>query len=202
MMPLAEGVRKLIVTQMSSPRCNEEFGDARKLAEWFNSLSARSFRGTLPVIEKQELQPPNGLGYFKVRSYFDSGEGRQLTEDFAKLRTNLSALPDFLKDFSAWKPPGEDIDVFHQKITVLHGLFQLLPPGEARDSAMARTVEVLASGGIERTYPAEWLLQVKSFSSAAMGDRAKLFAAFKKSGDAGLSVFAELEALLELELQK
>lgn len=107
-----------------------------------------------------------------------------------------------MKDFSAWKPPGEDIDVFHQKITVLHGLFQLLPPGEARDAAMARAVEVLASGAIERKYPAEWLLQVKSFSSAAMADRAKLFAAFRKSGDAGLEVFVELEALVEPGLQK
>lgn len=100
---------------------------------------------------------------------------------------------------------GEDIDVFHQKITVLHGLFQMLPPGEARDAEMARAVEVLSAGNIERKYPAEWMLQVKSFASVAtgggaMGERAKLFAAFKKSGDAGLAVFAELNALLEAGL--
>jgi hypothetical protein len=71
-----------------------------------------------------------------------------------------------------------------------------------RDSAMARGVEVLTSAGIERKYPAEWMLQVKSFSSAAMADRSKLFAAFRKSGDAGLAVFVELEALIEPGRQK
>ncbi len=171
---------------MSSPRCNEEFGDAERFIEWFNgSRSNRGFRGALPAIENAELQPPRALGFFKVESYFMSGDAKQIADDFGQLRTANARLPDFLREFSAWKPAGANIDVFHQKMTVLHGLFQLIPPGEDRDALIARAVEYLKSSGIESEYPAEWLLQVRSFASSATGDRAKLLAAFRESGDAG-----------------
>jgi len=200
--PLAEGARKLAIAQMSSPRCNEEFGDAGRFVEWFNG----KFRGTLPAVAEEELEPPKALGWFKAESYFVSGDGKQIANDFAGLR-NASrvapgALADFLREFSEWKPAGANIDAFHQKMTVLHGLFQLIPPGEDRDALIARAVEFLKSGGIEREYPAEWLLQVRSFASSAMGDRAKLLAAFRGSGDAGLAVFAELDAAPGAVLQK
>ena len=58
---------------------------------------------------------------------------------------------------------------------------------------IARTIDYLRSSGMEREYPAEWLLQVRSFASSATGDRAKLLAAFRESGDAGLAVFAGFE---------
>jgi hypothetical protein len=79
-------------------------------------------------------------------------------------------------------------------MTVLHGLFQLIPRGEERDGLITGAVEYLKSSGVEREYPAEWLLQARSFASSAAGDRTKLLAAFRASGDAGLAVFAVLEA--------
>ncbi len=200
--PLAEGARKLAIAQMSSPRCNEEFGDAERFVEWFNG----KFRGALPAIAEEELQPPKALGWFKAQSYFESGDAKQISDDFAGLRNASRVAPGtlagFLREFSEWKPAGANIDVFHQKMTVLHGLFQLIPPGEDRDALIARAVEFLKSGGIEREYPAEWLLQVRSFTGAAMGDRAKLLAAFRGSGDAGLAVFAALDAAPDAVLQK
>ena len=191
---LAEGARKLAIAQMSSPRCNEEFGDAERFVEWFNA----KFRGALPAIAEEELQPPKALGWFKAESYFVSGDAKQVSDDFAGLRNASRMAPgtlaDFLREFSEWKPAGTNIDAFHQKMTVLHGLFQLIPPGEDRDALIARAVEFLKAGGIEREYPAEWLLQVRSFAGAATGDRAKLLAAFRAAGDAGLAVFAALDA--------
>jgi len=111
-------------------------------------------------------------------------------------------LAEFLKEFSAWKPSGANIDVFHQRITVLHGLYQLIPPGEDLDSLIARVVEALRSSGIEREYPAEWLFQVKSLAASPMGDRAKLLAAFRESEDPGLALFAALDAVPAAVLQR
>ncbi len=201
--PLAEGVRKLILAQMSSPRCNEEFGDAVRFIEWFNGSRAnRGFRGALPAIEDEELQPPRALGFFKVESYFVSGDAKQIADDFGRLRIAPDMLADFLREFSAWKPAGSNIDAFHQKMTVLHGLFQLIPPGDDRDALISRAVEYLKSSGVESEYPAEWLLQLRSFASSATGDRAKLLAALRESGDAGLAVFAALESVSGAVLQR
>jgi hypothetical protein len=197
---LAEGARKLILAQMSSPRCNEEFGDATRFIEWFNGgRSSHGFRGALPAIENEELQPPRALGFLNVESYFVSGDATHISGDFGHLRMALGTaewretLVAFQSEFRAWKPPGADIDAFHQKMTVLHGLFQLIPPGEDRDALIARAVEYLRSSGVESEYPAEWLLQVRSFASSATGDRNKLLAALRQSGDAGLAVFAALQ---------
>jgi hypothetical protein len=197
---LAEGARKLVIAQMSSPRCNEEFGDAAGFVEWFNGGRLnKGFRGALPAIERDELEPRESLGWFKAESYFESGEGKQIADDFGRLRMALGTkewrdtLAKFLGAFSTWKPAGAKIDAFHQKMTVLHGLFQLTPPGEDRDALIALAVEFLRSSGVESERPTEWLLQVRSFASSAMGDRAKLLAAFRDSGDAGLAVFAALE---------
>jgi len=202
--PLAEGVRKLVIAQMSSPRCNEEFGDASGFVAWFNGGRLnKGFRGALPAIENEELEPLKSLGWLRAESYFESGEGKQIADAFARLRTALGkpewrdTLAEFLGKFSAWKPAGAKIDTFHQKMTVLHGLFQLTPPGEDRDALIALAVEFLRSSGVESEHPAEWLLQVRSFASSAMGDRAKLLAAFRDSGDAGLAVFAALDAAVK-----
>jgi hypothetical protein len=196
---LAEGARKLVIAQMSSPRCNEEFGDAAGFVEWFN----KKFRGALPAIERDELEPREPLGWFKAESYFESGDGKQIAEAFSKLRTALGkpewrdTLAEFLGVLSTWKPAGAKIDAFHQKMTVLHGLFQLTPPGEDRDALIALAVESLRSSGVESEHPAEWLLQVRSFASSAMGERAKLLASFRDGGDAGLAVFAALDAAVK-----
>jgi hypothetical protein len=189
---LTEGARKLILVQMSSPRCNEEFGDAAAFVQWFNG----KFRGAVPAIEEDELETPRALGFLKAPNYFETGEAKDIADDFAGLRKTLrsATVRAFMREFSAWRPDGAAIDAFHQKMTVLHGLFQLIPPGEDRDALIARAVELLKSSGIERGYPAEWLLQVRSLASSPMGDRAKLLAAFRESGDAGLAVFAAFES--------
>lgn len=201
---LAEGVRKLVLAQMSSPRCEEEFGGAMRFVEWFNQARlSQDFRGALPVIEDEELVPLKTLGRFKPDRYFESAEGKQITADFGRLRMALSTaggkpewrdtLTEFLREFSAWKAAGANIDAFHQKMTVLHGLYQLIPPGEDLDALIARAVEFLRSSGIEREYPAEWLLQVRGLAESPMGDRTRLLAAFRDSGDAGLALYAALQ---------
>ncbi|HEY1759768.1 MAG TPA: hypothetical protein VGG72_30640 [Bryobacteraceae bacterium] len=194
---LEEAARKLATEQMSWPRCNEEFGNAGAFVEWFN----KEFHGTLEPIREEETWTKKFLGTFRTERYFESAESKQVSDDFGKLRMTLGrpewrgALSGFLKELSEWKPAGENIDAFHQKMTVLHGLFQLAPAGEDRDAVIARTIDYLRSSGMEREYPAEWLMQVRSFTNAAT-DRAKLLAAFRGSKDPGLEVFAELDAAL------
>ena len=75
------------------------------------------------------------LGWARSESYFSSGSGKAITDAFQRLRTALNTpewndrLAEFLRDFDAWKPAGAEIDVFHQRMTVLHGLYQVIPPG-------------------------------------------------------------------------
>lgn len=192
--PLVEGARKLAVTQLSSPRCDEEFGDALPFVDWFN----RTFGRRYGAIGEEETVSKGPMGSAQAESYFSTGQARQISDAFQRLRMAAGkpewrdGLTDFLREFSEWKPEGSAIDAFHQKMTVLHGLFQLIPPGEDRDKLMAMAVDHLQSSGMEREHPAEWLLQVRAFTESALGDRSKLLGSFRKSGDAGLALFAVL----------
>lgn len=191
---LAEGARKLAVTQLSSPRCHEELRDGMGFVDWFN----REFGKTLEPIRGDETIPIADLGSAKGDNYFETGGGKALSEQFQKLRAARGKaewsvkLEEFLKSFTAWTPEGDPIDVFHQKMIVLHGLYQVIPEGAERDKLLARAIDVLKSGGIERGFPAEWEYQVRSFAESALGGRAKLMAAFRESGDAGLALYAAI----------
>lgn len=195
---LAEGARKLAVKQLSSPRCHEEFGEAMRFVDWFNRTYGKRF----DPIGEDETIAKGALGWAKADGYFDAGSGKQLAQDFQQLRTTVGKpewgkkLAEFLSEFEEWKPsagpPVSSIDAFHQKMTVLHGLYQLIPPGEDRDKLAARAIEFLKGNEVERQYPAEWLFQVSSFAGSALNGKAKLLDGFRESGDAGLVLFERL----------
>ncbi len=207
---LAMAARKLAVTQLSSPRCHEEFGEAMGFVDWFN----RGFGKRLDPIGVEETIAKGDLGPVKTESYFRSGSSKELADRFQKLRTSFGnttgnttgntpgtpewrdQLAEFLRQYAEWKPSGDDIDIFHQRITVLHGLWQLIPAGEDRDKLMSRVIEFLKGNEVEREYPAEWLFQVRALMDVAMNsapaERAKLLAAFRESGDPGLVLLAAL----------
>jgi len=196
--PLADGVRQMTIVQLSSPRCNEDFGDSAAFVQWFN----RSFRGRLDPLRREETESLDyGRGFAKAESYFASSTGKEpsskdMAGKFQKLRAMRGSaawrdgLAEFLRDFDRWNPPGADIDIFHQRMTVLHGLYQMIPPGDDRVKVVTRAIDVFKSDQIERHYPSEWLLQVRSFASASPANRAALLDAFRASDDPGLRLFA------------
>jgi hypothetical protein len=192
---LAEGVRKFTVTQLGTPRCHEELRDAIRFVDWFNHGIGKK----LDPIRADETVSRADLGSAKAEGYFQSGSGKDLSDRFQRLRAARGKpewgmqLAEFLKAFAAWKPDGTEMDGFHQRMTVLHGLYQAIPDGEDRDKLMARTVEFLKGSEIQRQYPAEWLFQVRSFAESALNGKAKLMAAFRESGDAGLVLFERLK---------
>jgi len=196
MQPLAEGVRKMTIVQLGSPRCNEDFGDSAAFVQWFNS----SFRGRLDPLTRDETENLDyGRGFAKAESYFASGTAKGIADKFQKLRAIRGSagwrdgLTEFLRDFDRWNPSGADIDAFHQRMTVLHGLYQLTPPSDDRDKVIHRAIDVFKSSQVERHYPSEWMLQVRSFASAAPDSRAGLLDAFRVSDDPGLRLLAAIQ---------
>lgn len=191
---LAEGARKLAVTQASAPHCHGELRSAVDFVDWFNHEFGKKFNS----IEGAETVPLADLGSPVAAKYFASASGQALSEEFQDLRASRGKpewneqLAAFRKDFAEWKPEGEPIDVFHQKMLVLHGLYQVIPYGEERDKLAGEAVEFLKSGGIEREFPAEWEYQVRSFAESALNGRVKLLKEFRESGDPGLALFAAL----------
>ncbi len=191
---LAVGFRRFLTRQMSAPRCEEDFGDATPTVDWFNA----EFRGDLPVIGDEEVQPSERLGGFKSESYFTTQDAKRLWDAFEQLKAEQGSsegrmkLSDFLRDLSDWTPAGASIDVFHQKITMLQGLFEATPPGPDRDQVRGQSIAVLQYSGAEARAPAEWLSQVRSLTKIAGDDSAKLMEGFRASGDAGLALFAAL----------
>jgi hypothetical protein len=191
---LAVGFRRFLTKQMSAPRCEEDFGDATPAVDWFNA----EFHGDLAVIGDEEVQPSQRLGGFKSETYFTTPDAKHIWGAFQQLKATPGApewrmlLSDFLRELSDWTPDGAVIGLFHQKITVLRGLVEAMPPGPDRDQVMGQSIAVLEYSGVEAYDPAEWLFQVKSLAKVAGEDSAKLMEAFRGSGDAGLALFAAL----------
>lgn len=192
---LARGFRTYLVNQLTAPRCAEDFGDAAGAVQWFNS----SFRGALPPISEDETKPSARAGGVQVDPYFHSTDSKRLSDEITRLRASTSragsewsnSLADALHDFDAWTPEGSQVDVFHQRATVLRALFQLTPPGEDRDRVMARCVALLQSSGMDRQNPAEWLWEVRELQQSADRDAAKLMQAFRTSGNAALMLLTQ-----------
>jgi hypothetical protein len=192
--PIVQGARKLAITQTSEPRCHAELRGALGFVDWFNHQFGKKY----DPIERAETMPKGDLGSPVTTVYFASSSAQELMGQFQQLRAARGKpewserLTGFLAKFAEWKPEGAAIDVFHQKMIVLHGLYQTIPEGEDRDKLAAQAIELLKSGGIEQQFPAEWEYQMQSFGESALNGRAKLLAAFRDSQDAGLKLFAAL----------
>lgn len=190
--PLWQGFRQYLVHQLTAPRCDEDFGDVEPTIQWFNM----KFQGVLPPITEAEMKPSKRNGRAKADRYFDSDDGKRMGEGLVRLRTGerssgewRNQLADFLRDFSSWRPAGSDLDVFHQKATVMRSLLELTPPGEDRDRLIPLVVAVLELSDAQRQSPAEWLWEARALVEAASGDGTKLTQAFGASGNAGLILF-------------
>jgi hypothetical protein len=196
---LGEGAKKMAVAQLGAPRCQEEFGGAIAFVEWFN----RTFATELQPIVHDQMIGKEDLGPAKAEAFFATDSGKSLSAEFSRLRAERlhggSPKPDwaaesseFMQKWDAWTPAGNQIEAFDQKMIVAHGLYELIPPGEARDQVAEQVVAYLKGNPVEREAPAEWLFEVKSFIEFELTDKAKLLAAFRASGDPGLGLFAAL----------
>jgi hypothetical protein len=195
---LGAAFRRFVVTQMQSPRCQEEYDQAAAFASsmWVKNL------GDLAPLSKDEMKPSSRGGRFKAKSYFDDDRSKELAESLNRLRFSSEGRPfseaqrstgawrvlfsDFLRDYQAWSPTGADIDILHQRLTVLRWLLELTPSGDDRNRVLRLSIAVLESGGAEKQSPAEWFWQAKSILSAAGADQRSVADAYRASGIAGL----------------
>ena len=186
---LVKAYRKYLVTQLTGARCNDNFSGAPNAVAWAGARTS--------PLTADEATPAKTEGVVKADPYFQSPDSRQLGAGLRQLGAAdrsapdwQSRLADFLRDYSAWQPSGDEMDVFHQRATVLRALLGAIPPGEDRDRIVAMCAELLESSNAERQSPAEWLWQAKTLLEAASADAPKMLAAFRASGDAALILYA------------
>jgi hypothetical protein len=146
-----------------------------------------------------EIRPSKVESGFNPQPYFQSGDARRMVDGLTTLRNFppgnrlggwSNQLADFLRDFAAWDPPGDDIDAFHQRATIFRALLEITPRGEDHDRVLALCVAFLGSSAAERDHPAEWLYQVKMLVEGPGFDAAKTLELFRASGSAGLALYA------------
>jgi hypothetical protein len=151
------------------------------------------------------MKPSNRGVQFEAKSYFDADHSKELAESLNRLRFPPEGQPfsedqrstgawkvlfsDFLRDYQAWSPSGSEIDILHQRLTVLRWLLELTPAGDDRNRVLGLCVAALQAGGAERQAPAEWFWQAKSILSAAGADQQRVAEAYRASGVAGLQGF-------------
>ena len=190
---LTGAFRKYVTTQMAASRCAPDFGP---------SLEEIS---TVPPLSGDEMKPSKRTDSFKADPYFQSEDSRQMGSALNRLRFGpggqspseaergapewRNTLADFLRDFKGWNPPGSEIDAFHQRMTVLDSVLQILPPGGDRDRIISLVVSYLVSD-VERQNAAEWLWQLKKLLRDAGGDAPKMLQQFRASNDVGLVLYA------------
>ena len=195
---LGAAFRRFVVTQMQGPRCQEDYDQAASFA---STMRVKNL-GDLAPLSKDEMKPSSRGGKFEAKSYFDADHSKELADSLNRLRFPSEGRPfseeqrstgawgvlfsDFLRDYQAWSPTGTDIDILHQRLTVLRWLLELTPPGDDRTRVERLAVTALEAGGADKQSPAEWFWQAKSILSAAGGDQRAVADAYRASGIAGL----------------
>jgi hypothetical protein len=104
--------------------------------------------------------------------YFESEDSKSIGEHLRQMprQPTSTELSDLLREFELWRPTGSDVDVLHQKATVLTSLLQMRTNTADHDRILRLCVQLLASSGAQRAYPAEWAWQVKSLAEALRSD--------------------------------
>lgn len=159
--------------QLSAARCQPDFADA-----------------------EDDVQPSSRGAVFKAEPYFQSEDSRQIGETLNRLRAQSNSaspesrnqLADFLRDFSAWTPPGSSVDAFHQRATVFRALLEFVPAGDDRERILSLAVSFLESSDAEREAPAEWMYQVKTVLDSAHS----MLDHFRTSSSVGLNIYVYL----------
>ncbi|HML17596.1 MAG TPA: hypothetical protein VK419_11240, partial [Bryobacteraceae bacterium] len=186
---LIKTYRKFLVTGLTAARCNDSFGGAPDAVAWIGAHAS--------PLTADETKPSKKDGVVKADPYFQSADSQQLGAELRQLSSANRSAPefpgqfaDFVRDYSAWQPPGDEMDAFHERATVLRALLGVAAPGEDRDRIVEMCSALVASSGAEHQSPAEWLWQTKMLLEAAGADAAKMLASFRASGDPALAIYA------------
>ncbi len=166
--------RAYIENQLKAERCLPELSLGLDQISWLQ-----------PPVAVDELRSAQLYETFRPHKYFEDDDSKRIGEALNRLRAKPAAISDFLRDFDAWKPAGSDVDIFHQRATVLRALLEIVPRGDERNRVIAIAAALL-TGGMERAYPAEWMWETQATIDAASADRAALLEALKSSVSAQL----------------
>ena len=114
------------------------------------------------------MKPSKHGAQFEAKNYFDADHSKELADSLNRLRFPSEGRPfseeqrstgtwkvlfsDFLRDFQAWSPSGTEIDILHQRLTVLRWLIELTPPGEDRIRVLRLCVD---GSAVRRSGPPE-----------------------------------------------
>jgi len=181
---LAQAFRQYLVHQLKAPRCGPDLALGLDQIGWLRP----------PLSEEETAPDKRNESYTIDRVYFANGDAKSIGDSLMRLRAanRPGAFSDFLRDFAAWQPDGSEIDVFHQKSTIVRALLEITRPGEDRDRALKLCIAFLQSSQAERANPAEWLWEAGAMADMAGADRPKLIAAFEASASVSLSLYAKL----------
>jgi hypothetical protein len=200
--------RKYLIAQMTAPRCQPDIPIAIGEMEWFRpsltdaEMKPSERRGAVKTdayfesgdakaiaehLKTTQAQVTTALGQAAVRQAQAAFRGLD-SAGYTPSGRDLQDPGDLLAEFAKWSPAGSDVDVLHQKATILKGLLQNILAGADRDRVARLCVELLISSGAQRQNPAEWLWQTKSLSGSIGAGATDLFRA---SGNPGLLVYLE-----------
>ena len=193
---LTSGFRKFLVAQMTASRCSPDIR-----IEFAEQLS------------EEETTPASHGPEIASHLYFDLGDAKDMSEKLREFQIKASAhltlestagkfsvlekIPapieaenwfgDVLHAYQMWTPEGSEIDILHQRATMLTALVQSAKRLDEFPKVAEMAVTLLATSGAQKEAPAEWMWQVKSLASAG---GAKMLDLYRVSGNPGLVVYA------------
>lgn len=144
-----DSFRKYVVVQMTAARCQPDIPT--------DALALLGSEAERKVERKGSMQP---------HAYFENADARAVIEHVSRLMGPVadSELSDVLNEFKAWTIWGDDIDILHQKATVLKALLQRRLTNAQSARVLALAQELLAASSAQRAHPAEWMWQKIEFA--------------------------------------
>jgi hypothetical protein len=202
---LGASFRKFVVAQMKGPRCKEDLTQATAFA----TTMKVKYLGELQPLKDDEMKPSKRGGEFEAKSYFDAEHSKELAQSLDRLRFHPQGPPyseeerstpdwkalftSFLSDYRGWNPLGADIDVLHQRLTVLRWLAEVSPPSVGREVVMQASLAALKFGTADRESPAEWVWQARSILYSSASDERVVLDAYRTSNIPALVLLTILQ---------
>ena len=154
--------------------------------------------GSTPQIERYwQSAPAKQLLEAGQRLRF-TADGKMLSEAQRSTREWQQQLTDYLSQLADWTADQEksEADYYHEKCVIYEALVELIPAGPLRDKMMQAYVDFVGNSNLEQQSPVEWFMHVHSMLERARdtgGEPVKLLAAFERSGNPVLGLYAAEE---------
>jgi hypothetical protein len=196
--PLAQSLRRFLVTHLTGSRCRLQAEDPRAALALRDSFN-RLFGHVLQPIALEEVLPGSiGRGAAPQHDPHTAAISHHLRR-LRMMDRNHPNWKELLRQASetidAWDPGDLDsAEAFHRKAGLLQALLEVMPADDSRLHVLQTYTSMVSTSPVRRSHPAGWLWHAQVLRSRLrLSTASRLEEELEASGDGLIAYYAALE---------